>query len=271
MQGLSIFSFFIIWFLSSTQVFAYAPCPQVSFTEPQDVKYSSDKLLIVTHPSTLWDGRYSSKMGMDEAVKFAKSNQMTVIYLQGQDERDTYFFSDCNPDFWVSSGGGEFSFDITANHVYAVGGHWELCERNTQEDVMKSWSERGEKVNLTYTHILDGLYAYGGMTKYADPYREDLEDFLNIVSYRNPRDRWFIEKLSMLELMGIIKDKDLQIEHLKRNLPPYQSFGFFQDYKVVMVYNNEELEVLQQGASETSPVLTLEYVNTVYEDGLIIP
>src|ERR1700748_2176116 len=94
-----------------------APCAAPDFTQPANVNLSNESVMIVTHPSTLWDGRFASKVGMDAAVIYAKHHNIPVIYLAGNNSNETYFFSDCKPTYWVQSSGGEFSFDVAPNHV----------------------------------------------------------------------------------------------------------------------------------------------------------
>src|SRR4051812_11391548 len=90
-----------------------APCGPHVFTDSAQVNLGTDAALIVTHPSTQWDGRFSSKLGMDAAVKFAKSHKMPVVYMEDANTgngSDSYFFSDCQPTYWFHSLGGEFSY-----------------------------------------------------------------------------------------------------------------------------------------------------------------
>ena len=45
-----------------------APCGVPDFVDPGAVALDDKSVLIVTHPSTQWDGRFASKLGMDAAV-----------------------------------------------------------------------------------------------------------------------------------------------------------------------------------------------------------
>lgn len=245
--------------LMTSSAFA-APCPKPTFTSGEKISTSASAVMLVTHPSTLWDGRFSSKAGMDAAVKFAKEKSLPVVYLHGESDNDTYFFSDCNPTYWYRSMGGEFDFPIHSAHIYSVGGHWELCQANSMRDVMSHWVPPAG-VNITLTQVLDGLYAYGAYVEKADPYFSEFERFMEIIYYGNPRNDWYSRKLSMLELMGVIKNENLQIEYLKRNLPPFHAR--FKSYRVELVYNGKVVEVLNEG----SPTLRYEFVNSLYTGG----
>ncbi len=256
-------------FISSISSAIAAPCPAPVFTRPELVQTSSREVLIVTHPSTLWDGRFSSKAGMDAAVQFAKARQMPVIYLQDSQTditTSTYFFSDCSPTHWVSSEGGEFSFDVHAPHVYSVGGHWELCQFSSMNDLMTSWKKNLDGQNLTLTQVMDGLYTAGLKFKNTDSYFVDFARFMEIVFYGNPRDQWYIRKLNLLESMGIINVPAKQAEFLKRGLP---DFSQFRSYQVELHMNGRMVEVLQRGTTASAPRLKFEFLNSLYQSGRI--
>ncbi len=239
-----------------------APCGPHSYTNPADVKLSAPAALLVTHPSTQWDGRFSSKIGVDAAVAFAKSRKFPVVYLEGVSGQDTYFFGDCEPTYWVASYGGEFSFEVAPNHIYSVGGHWELCQRLTQETLMQIWSTK-TGVDLTFTEVLDGLYSYGAYVLESDPYRADFRRFIEVVSYRRPGPDWPKPKLNLLEMMGIIGDRNLQIAYLKRNLPSYSQLG--PEYETQLWYNGQMVEVLAPARTMPKHIFKVEFVDSLYE------
>lgn len=242
-----------------------APCGPRTFTPDADVKLSTDTVLIVTHPSTQWDGRFSSKAGVDAAVEHAKSNKFQVVYLEDnlQANHNTYFFSDCSPDYWVSSYGGEFAFKVAPRRVISVGGHWEYCQNYSRASLMKEWANQTE--DLTLTTVLDGTYTHGDQTVPADSYAKSLSWFLGVLSFRNPRSDWSESKLNMLELMGIINNEAAEIAHLKRLLPDYKSLK--PNYRVEFYYKGKFVEVLQTGTGDRPPVFKIEYIDTLYKSG----
>ncbi|MCK9389246.1 MAG: hypothetical protein M0Q22_12765 [Sulfuritalea sp.] len=91
--------------------------------------------MIVVHQSSTYDARFATKRGVDEAVRFAKSKKIPVIYLQDETPDEYYFMEDCHPDHWVLSHGGEISFEVLPSHLYIVGGHLELCMSTAFERV----------------------------------------------------------------------------------------------------------------------------------------
>jgi hypothetical protein len=249
--------------IAAATVAQAAPCGPFQFTD--NPKLAGDKLMIVTHPSTLWDGRFASKVGMDAAVIYAKKRGIPVVYLEGQDAPDTYFFSDCAPDYWVPSYGGEFMFEVPARHVYSVGGHWEMCQLTTQNDLMKAWGKK-RGMDLVFTQVLDGLYAYGGYVLGTDPYAADFKRFMDIISFRKPgEDEWPKRKLNMLEMMGVINHEARAIEHLKRGLPRWTDIS--DEYEIRMTLNGKFVEVLRPGKGEKPNTLTFEFVDSLYESG----
>lgn len=239
---------------------AYAACPSHSFADPKQIQFSGDSVLIVTHPSTDFDGRMSTKVGMDAAVRFAKQNRIPVVYLQDDGPNEHYFFEDCHPDFWVSSQGGELSFQNIPRHLYSVGGHWELCQSFTMNDVLLSWSKQ-PKEDAKITVFMDAVYMKATMSfQDSDPYYSDFQRFLGIVNYDRVMSEAFSNKITMLEAMGVIIKQDRQLDFLIRSLPQYQRT--LPDYKVVITLGGSFSRVLQKGKGSNPPVLTFDFVNT---------
>src|SRR5437763_13220741 len=101
-----------------------ASCGAHTFADPRDLRLPGDSLMIVTHASSNDDGRIATKLGVDQAVRFAKERHIPVIYLQDDRPEEAYFMEDCKPDYWVSST-GEVRFDVPASRLYLIGGHLE--------------------------------------------------------------------------------------------------------------------------------------------------
>lgn len=246
-----------------------ASCGVPKFTPSENVKLTGDKVMIVTHPSTQWDGQFSSKFGMDAAVKFAKKQKIPVIYLEDSNSynADSYFFADCKPDYWVASGGGEFSFGVPVSHVYTVGGHWEMCQAGTMSDLMHIWAAH-EPRDLTITQVMDGLYTAGEHFRSSDSYYARYKAFMDVVTYGHPDD-WPFPKLNLLESMGIIQNIDAQIEFLTRELPPYHLLSSI--FQVEMYLNGKLVRILQKSKDKKFPTLKIEFVDSLYVSGEPIP
>lgn len=244
-----------------------AACPAPSFTDPKNVKLKEGKFLLVTHPSSQWDGRFSSKAGMDSAIRFAKTNALQVVYLQDPDLKETnstYFFSDCQPDYWVSSDGGEFSFSVPSQVVYAVGGHWELCQNQSVDNLLQAWSKM-PLMDRTVYQVMDGIYSFGVKFERQDPWYEDFRRFMEIIGYASTRPSSRFAKMTLSEALGIIKDSEGQKKFLART--HYQTQGLDPKYRVELRLYGQTFEVLQPGLGSDAPVIAIDYIASLYKDG----
>jgi hypothetical protein len=236
---------------------AAAACPKHAFTEPSDVKLAADSVMIATHASSNDDGRIATKLGVDEAIRYAKSRHIPVVYLQDDRPEDNYFMEDCRPDYWVFST-GEVRFDVPASHLYLVGGHLEECMSATVHDVLLNWS-RKPKRKLTVTYIMDGIFSNGRYIQDSDPYIKRYRRFINIVTYNKPAGEHF-QKITLLETMGLIMDEKKQYEYIERILPHYERT--LPDYRVEVKLMDSVVKVLQRGRGDRPPVLRFNFVDS---------
>lgn len=232
--------FITILFLLASSAFA---CAKPELTPAKDVSIQGDTVMIVTHASAAFDPRYASKYGVDQAVKFAKSNNIPVIYLVSDDPIEGYFMADCNPTYWVYSSGGEMEFQMTASKLYIVGGHLELCMSRTMNDVIYNWSQQIPR-DFTVTYIMDAIYSNGKLIYEEDEYYKDLRHFLNVITFARPGgEQW--PKLTMTETMAIIKDLSAQSKFLPRVLPRWDRT--FPESTRVQVQHNDYVTTLRKG------------------------
>jgi hypothetical protein len=248
----------VLGFFSSSSM---AHCPKHAFADPTQIKLAGDAVMIVTHASSNDDGRLATKLGVDEAVYFAKSKHIPVIYLQDDRPEENYFMEDCKPDYWVHSEDGEIRFDVSPSHVYTIGGHLEECESRTLNDVLLNWA-RKPKRDLTVTYFMDGIFSNGKKIERSDPFYPDYLRFMGIVTYSRPAGEHY-PKLTLLETMGIILNEKRQYEYLKRVLPRYDRT--LADYRVEMRLNDSRVQVLQPGRGTRPAVLRFEFLNSAAE------
>jgi hypothetical protein len=216
-------------------------------------------VLIVTHASSNDDGRAATKLGVDDAVYYAKHKRMQVVYLQDDRPAENYFMEDCNPDFWAASEGGEVRFDITPSRVYVVGGHLEECLAATLNDVLVSWSKKPRR-NFTVTYLMDGIFSNGKNIEETDRYYRDYQRFMGIVTYNKPAGEHY-QKLTLLETMGIIVDERLQYNYLQRILPRFdRTMG--PEYRVEIKLMDSPARILQAGIGRRPPVLRFEFIDS---------
>jgi hypothetical protein len=252
-----IFALLLLTLLSCA---AQAACPKHAFTDPKQVLLPGDSVLIVTHASSFYDSRLTSKRGIDEAVSYAKNQRIPVVYLQDDTPQQFYFMEDCQPDYWVHSDGGELSFDVPA-HVYIAGGHLELCMAETVSDVLVSWAKQKKK-NLRLTYLMDAIYSNGKSIDANSPYYADFEKFMNVVTYRRPGgEHW--PKLSLLETMGVIRSEDHELEYLKDVLPHYERT--LPGYRVELKMNDSVVKVLQQAPGWNPPTIRFDFVDSAVD------
>lgn len=244
---------------------ATALCPPHAITEQSKVRLSSKPLLIVTHASSNDDGRAATKLGVDAAVRFARSQGFQRVYLQDDRPAENYFMDDCHPDYWVQSIGGEISFDVTPTHVYAVGGHLEICLSHTLHDVLLSWSRKPLR-DLTITYFMDAIFSNGELIDEDDPYFQDFRRFMGVVTYGRPGGELY-PKLSLLETMGIIIRPAQQVAYLERVLPHWER-GFPKAYRIELLVNGNTAKVLQAGTGTRPPVLRFDFLDSAIPTAL---
>jgi hypothetical protein len=238
---------------------SHAKCPEQSFNYPTPLQIDSPAVLIVTHASYGFDARLSSKRGIDEAVRYARRNDMPVIYLEGDEQPEQYFVDDCEPDYRTFSEGGELPLEIHSREVYAVGGHIEICMSQTLHDVLQSWA-RNPVPRQRMTLFMDGVYSNGKSIQPDDPYYEAFTTFIGIVTYGRPGgESW--PKLNLLETLGIIVAPLQQYAYLERILPHYER-TFPSNYRVELQLNDAPPRVLQKGSSRNPPIFQFRFVDS---------
>lgn len=237
---------------------AWAVCKDHTLTPAANVHLRGDAVMIVTHATSFHDARFSSKRGVDEAVRFAKGKGIPVIYLQDGSPEQYYFMEDCHPDYWVASEGGETGFDMTPSHLYIVGGHLELCLSTTLHEVLLRWSRQAPR-DLTVTYFMDAIYSNGRNVEPGDPYYQDFQRFMGIVIYGRPMgEHW--PKLTLLETLGVIVKEAHDYQYLEKILPRYDR-TFPAGYQVELRLNDAPWRVLRLGA-ENAPTLRFHFVDS---------
>lgn len=237
----------------------WAACRQHDVTPPAKVRIEGDSVMIVVHQSSSYDARFSTKRGVDEAIRFAKGRKIPVIYLQDDSPDEYYFMEDCHPDHWVFSAGGEIRFEVTASHLYIVGGHLELCMSAALHDIIYQWAKRPAR-NYTITYLMDAIYSNGKMIDPSDPFYHDVDRFLGIVAYgRHGGEHW--PKLSLLETMGIIQNEEHQFNYIRKILPRWDT-TFPDAYRVEVQMNRSVKKVLRPAKGWFPPTLLFHFVDS---------
>lgn len=237
----------------------WANCPPHAFADPAQVKLHGDSVMIVVHSTSTHDARFTTKRGLDEAVRFAKDKHIPVIYLQDDTPPQFYFMEDCEPDYWVFSQGGEIRFEVLPTHLYIVGGHVELCMSTALHDIIYQWSKKPPR-NLTVTYLMDAIYSNGKTVDAKDPFYADFVRFMDIVTHGRPGgEHW--PKLNLLEAMGIIVREDHELEYLKELLPRWDT-TFPPSYRVELQLNDSVKKVLRPAPGWRPPTLLFRFVDS---------
>ncbi len=238
---------------------AKAGCSEPIFTAPQEVKLAGDKVMIVTHASSVFDPRYSTKYGVDAAIKWAKEKKIPVVYLADESPISSYFMEDCSPSYWVRSIDGDVVFEVKAKDVFLVGGHVELCLSRSIHDILYQASKRQQQ-SMTLTYFMDGIYSNGKTINESDPFYKDFMQFMGAVTFGRPGgERW--PKLNLLEATGIIKNIENDYRYLQELLPRWDR-TFPKDYRVELQLNDFELRVLQPGGGFSAPRLKFHFIDS---------
>ena len=238
---------------------AWSACPKHEITPPDQVRIADDSVMIVVHQSSTHDARFSTKRGIDEAVRFAKARKIPVIYLQDDTPDEFYFMEDCYPEHWVYSQGGEISFEVTASHVYIVGGHLELCMSIALHDIIYQWSKRAPR-DFTVTYLMDAIYSNGRMIEPTDPFYADFDRFMGIVTWGRPGgEHW--PKLSLLETMGIIRREEHELDYIRKILPRWDR-TFPSNYRIAAKMNDSVTKVLRAAPGWHPPTILFHFVDS---------
>lgn len=254
-----------LFFALITQAWA---CPPHPLTDPSKVKITGDRVLIVTHATSFHDARYASKRGVDEAVRYAKQRGIPVIYLQDDTPVEHYFPADCNPDYWVYSEGGELRFPVTANQVYVVGGHLEMCLSITAHDLIYQWARQAPQTRVL-TYFMDGIYSNGKLVDASDPFYGDFQKFMGIIAYGRPGgEHW--PKLTLLETMGVIIREDHEFHYLQQALPRWDR-TFPDNYQVELQLNDSVKKVLRSADGWKPPRILFHFVDSAIDPGPPLP
>jgi hypothetical protein len=215
--------------------------------------------MIVTHASSLYDARLSTKRGLDEATRFAKQRRIPLVYLQDDSPAEYYFMQDCNPDYRVLSIDGDIRFDAMPAHVYVAGGHLEMCLSNTLHDVLSAWAKQPGR-DLTVTYLMDAIYSNGKSIEEGDRFYRDFQNFMSVVTHGRPGgEHW--PKLTLLETLGIIVRDEDEYDYLKRILPRFDR-TLPADYRVELQINDSIARVVRPAKGRNAPTLRFHFVDS---------
>jgi len=253
---MQVLAFILLAFLAGP---ALANCDRQDFTDPSRVRLTGNAVMLVTHASSMYDARLSTKRGVDEATRFAKQRRIPLVYLQDDSPAEYYFMQDCHPDYRVLSIDGDIRFPVEPAHVYVAGGHLEMCLSNTLHDVLTAWARQPGR-NLTVTYLMDAIYSNGKSIEEGDRFYRDFQNFMSVVTHGRPGgEHW--PKLTLLETLGIIVRDEDEYEYLKRILPRFDR-TLPADYRVELQINDSVARVVRPAKTRSAPVLRFHFVDS---------
>jgi len=221
-------------------------CPKAIFTDDYLVRLTQNNLVIVTHASTKWDSKKSAKQGIDQLVYNSKAKQIPIVYLQHTSNSKSYYYGDCQPNYYVNSSGGNFNFDFKAQNIYLAGGHLGLCQDETVSDIVTYWGTNYPKLDLNLSIVTDATYMLNTYVRSRDPYYQKYKKHLKNVGSR---------RISLATMIKIIEEKDLVIEFLRR----YMSARVYTWYHSVnLAYQGEHIET-HYDMGNNAPVITINF------------
>lgn len=238
---------------------ATAACPPPALSDPTTLDVTHEQVLIVTHASSVFDPRFTTKYGVDSAVRYAKHQGIPIVYLIDDSPLHTYMMEDCSPSHWVQSADGDIVFQIKARHVLFAGGHMELCLSRSVHDLLLQAARRNDQ-DLKVTFLMDAIYSNGKTIQESDPFYEDVSKFFGVVTYGRPGgERW--PKLNLLEATGVIKKPDYDYDYLTGLLPRWdRTFG--PATRIEIQLNDLPLRVLRKGEGPLGRVVHFHFIDS---------
>lgn len=155
----------------------HCPFPR-RFIPHEQIKIEGDRVLIVTHPTDVYDGRRVAKPGIDKTMAWATAQKIPTIMLWEPDPalNHGYYPEQCHADFIISSTEGEHGLKNLPNHIISIGGRFDRlettgCQMRTMRDIFKAWSVKKDE-DLKLTIVADATYLFGAV--HADDLAYDI-------------------------------------------------------------------------------------------------
>ena len=226
---------------------------QPQFTPPDELKLDQSTVAFFTHSSRHFDPLCLTQPAVNRVSEKMKAARLPTVYLHDQyNEKNPgwmYLYRDWKPTAFVGSDVGKIDIDVTAvRHAISLGGYFGQCQRSTVQDLIRCWRRDAAAENFRVTQIVDGIFCVGEYIKWEDPYRPEVRGLL----YDDYRKRHPNSAICLAETLSHIRDQDLAIEFLCRQIPPLPG-----DVNIVIDFFGYD-ETIQVGPSN-APTLTIAY------------
>lgn len=225
---------------------------QPSFVAQERVEICNDTVGFFTHCSWAFDPLGATKQGVDRSAAVLKSAGWPLIYFHDRYNFSNpawcYLYADWQPKAFVGSDIGHFRIDLSGvHHAVCHGGYFGQCERATVGDVVSNWQRLAVREDLRITQVVDAIFT---VAQYLpDNYAISSQIRRSLVQRQRIHPK---AVMTVEEVMLGLEDPKLQIEYLRRQLPPLP-YGV----NVVIDLRGELTEVKRY--REDAPTLTFAY------------
>lgn len=223
-----------------------------NYVAQEKVEICSETVGFFTHCSWAFDPLGVTKPGIDQAAALMKSSGWPLIYFHDRYNVNNpvwcYLYADWDPRAFVGSDIGHFQMDLTGvQHAVCHGGYFGQCERATVGDVVRNWQRAGSHSDLRITQVVDAIFTVAQFL--PDNYAISSKIRASLVERQriHPKAVMTVEEV----VLGL-QDPILQLEYLKRQLPPLP-YGI----NVVIDLQGEITELKRYGPNV--PTLTFAY------------
>ena len=217
----STLTFLVIFGLQMPPLQSIQPIDwQPRYVDQEQIEICRQTVGFFTHCSWGFDPLGSTKSGIDRSAAVLKSAGWPLLYLHDRYNASNpawcYVYDDWNPEAFVSSDIGHFRIDLSGvRHAVCHGGFFGQCERATVGDVVTNWQLLGAKGDLRITQVVDAIFTVAQFLPNDDPVATKIRATLVQRQGIHPKAVMTVE-----EVMLGLQDPMLQVEYLKRQLPP---------------------------------------------------
>ncbi len=233
------------------------------FSAPEEVKFTSKKVLFVTHNCSYWDDKCTAKPAADLTVDYAKKHGYNIVYLQHQLNDPTYYCENKSPDYIVDSFAGELPFKVPALDIVSTGGYFRSCHSTTMSYFLRSWSQSHEDVSITliapaiYTNVKNATY-YPGLEPLDEQGWSDLKMKLktvaaSVVGTKNGA-------LPLSTFLNLFPSDEAAAKYLIYTSMGRGVQGSLPNHKMVFKYKGITKVIQDPGKTDT-PVFTITVIN----------
>lgn len=225
---------------------------QPSYVAQGQVEICSETVGFFTHCSWVFDPLGAIKPGVDRSAALLKSSDWPLIYFHDRYNFNNpawgYLYADWDPKAYVGSDIGNFRIDLSGvHHAVCHGGYFGQCERSTVGDVVGNWQLGGARDDLRITQVVDAIFTVAQYLPDNHAMSSKIRASLVQRQQLHPKAIMTVE-----EVMRGLEDPMLQVEYLRRQLPPLP-YGV----NVVIDLRGEITEVIRH--NEDAVTLTFAY------------